>query len=293
MEEITLELNQPIHDVQSNPEIKAPSGTVPDRANMEDSPVKQAEPDLQVIGRIKSSAYGGFTKILATLTAGMSKSDIISIENGQLNSISGGGYLYSDMSMLFGKNNFDIIDPQHSIKLLRLITGGDEVIFVNDRAESKYLISNLVDDIPQITVALAQPDPSTSPKITKPTLGDKVEFMVLEPEVVNTLQTAAKNLESQFFIINIFEKEDGSLEIASVSTDKETFNYDFKSAEHKTTAYKLFNPFPIAKPESLQFELWKNEANELWVKTISAIGIANIEYTEKITPMGDFDTFAL
>lgn len=295
MEEFTLQ-DPTLDAFTSNPTIEEPQGTIESSIKLQEEAsvvVDDGDQDLTVIGRIKSSAYGGFTKILATLTTGMSKSDVISIEAGKLNSISGGGFLYSDMSMLFGENNFDIIDPQYSIKLLRLVTGGDEVVFVNDKANSRYLISNLVDGNPQITVALSQPDPSSSPRITKPQLGERVETMTLEPEVVTTLQTAAKNLDSQFFILNIISDGIDGMAIASISTDKETFNYDFKNTDVQATAYKLFNPLPIAKPETLQFELFKTESGELWVKTISVVGIANIEYMEKITPMGEFDTFSL
>lgn len=294
MDEIKMNIGEDaVQGFKENPEVQPPIDTIPNKIEDEvHAPAAAAEPELSVIGRIKSSAYGGFTKILSTLTAGMSKSDIISIEKGKLNSISGGGFLYSDMSILFGENNFDIIDPQFNIKVLRLVTGGDEVVFVNDKANSRYLISNHIDGHPQITVALAQPDPTTSPKISKPELGTKVESMTLEPEVVGTLQAAAKNLDSQFFILNIFTSKEDSLEITSISTDKKTFNYDFKSGDDET-AYKLFNPFPILKPESLQFELFQNEVGELWVKTVSSIGLANIEYMEKITPMGEFDTFSL
>lgn len=293
--DITLGEKQ-VEGFKENPEIKTPLDTIPIKPELElevSEGNDKSEVSSSVIGRIKSSAYGGFTKILSTLTTGMSKSDVIIIEKGKLNSISGGGFLYCDLSMLFGENNFEIIDPQYNIKVLRLVTGGDEVVFLNDAANSKYLVSNHVDNNPQITVALAQPNPTTTPKITKPRLGEKVETLILEPEVVSTLQAAAKNLDSQFFILNIFSTEDKKLEIKSISTDNKIFNYDFKNVDNEVTAYKLFNPFPIVKPETLKFELFQNEAGEIWIKTISAIGLANIEYMEKITPMGEFDIFSL
>lgn len=275
-----------------NPVVDAPEDTVQERAEVveETTPKSSSsESDLKVIGRIKSSAYGGFTKILSTLTAGMNKTDVISIEKGKLSSISGGGFLYCDMSVLFGENNFDIVDPQYSIKLLKLVTGGDEVVFIDNNENNKYLVSNLVDGNPQITVAMTKPDPTTHPKITKPNTGEKAYGMEIDPEVVNTLQTAAKNLDSQFFILKLKEE---SKKVASIATHDESFNYDFEISAESETSYKLFNPFPIAKPESLSFEVHKNEAGEIWIKTISVVGLATIEYTEKITPMGNFDTFS-
>jgi len=273
-------------------EIEPAPVTVAEREELKDDFEVQDAENQRIIGRIKSSAYGGFTKILATLSANMAKTDIISIENGKLSSISGGGFLYSDMSTLFGENNFDIIDPKFNIKMLRLVTGGDEVVFVQDNTQHRYLISSLVDGVPKDTVALPQPDQTTAPRITRPNLGQKIYSFEVHPEVVAVIQTSEKNAESQFFILDIVENE-GAFKINSISTDKETFKHTFNSFEGEVTQYKVFNPFPIAKIEELSFELWKNESNEFWIKTVSMVGIASIEYSEKISPMGDFDTFSL
>jgi len=290
--EITTEIKN--LDAAQQVEVSEPAPTtVTEREELNDDFEVQDAENQRVIGRIKSSAYGGFTKILATLSANMAKTDIISIENGKLSSISGGGFLYSDMSALFGENNFDIIDPKFNIKMLRLVTGGDEVVFVQDNTQHRYLISSLVDGVPKDTVALPQPDQTTAPRITRPNLGEKVYGFEVHPEVVSVIQTAEKNAESQFFILDVIKDESNEYKINSISTDKETFKHSFNSFDGECTQYKVFNPFPIAKIEELSFELWKNDSDEFWIKTISIVGMASIEYSEKISPMGDFDTFSL
>ena len=255
--------------------------------------------DPVVIGTINSAAYGGFTKILSLLTANMGKSDIISIEEGKLSTISGGGFLYCDLSMLFGENNFDIIDPTYSIKLLKLISGGDEVTFIDDDANSRYLVSNLVDGHPQINITLPKPDPSMNPKITRPTLGEvQEEVPNIDPDLVSTITSAEKNLDSQFFILEVVESE-GKHIITSISTDKETFKFNFKDSwpsddgSPEPVKYKLFNPFPIPKPDEIKMSLYKTGENDLWIVTTSEVGMAQIDYMEKLTPMGVFDTFSL
>ena len=249
------------------------------------------------IGTISSSSYGGFTKILSLLTSNMGKTDIISIEQGKLSIVSGGGYLYCDLSILFGENDMDIIDPQYSIKLMKLISGGDEVVFIDDVPNDKYLISNKVDGKPLITITLPKPDPSMNPRISKPELGDVGEELDnINPDLVNTITTAEKNLESQYFILEVNENPNtGKPEVISIATDQETFKYNFKDSweaddGQELQKYKLFNPFPIAKPDSIKFELYKVN-DEYWVKTSSEVGLAHIEYMEKLTPMGIFDTF--
>ncbi len=269
--------------------------------DMEESTPDVAPEGPKLIGTINSAAYGGFTKILSLLTTNMGKTDIISIEDGKLSTLSSGGFLYCDLSVLFGENNFDIIDPQYSIKLLKLISGGDEVTFIDDDAESRYLVSNLVDGVPQINITLPKPDPTMNPKITKPDLGERQEIVSnIDPDLVGTISAAEKNLDSQYFILNIIDDPDTNKQsIQTISTDKDTFKFNFRDSPQGDTVgnepvkYKLFNPFPIPKPDEIEFSLYKSESGELWVKTTSEVGMAQIDYIEKLTPMGIFDAFSL
>jgi hypothetical protein len=300
MEDVTFDVGDTasLNEFTDNPDI--PDTEVQESVvSTPETPVKgSGEPE--VIGTISSAAYGGFVKILSLLTANSGKTDIISIEEGKLSTIAGGGFLYCDLSILFGENNFDIIDPQYSIKLLKLISGGDQVTFIDDDANSKYLISNLVDGNPQINIKLPKPDPSMNPKITKPNLGELQEVVQnIDPDLVNTITSAEKNLESQYFILEIVENPDnGKKEIVSISTDQETFKFNFKDSWKANDGaepqkYKLFNPFPIPKPDEIEFELYQSESGELWVKTVSEVGMAKIDYSEKLTPVGLFDSLSL
>jgi hypothetical protein len=266
---------------------------------MEEFTQNSEEVTPKIIGKINSALYGGFTKILSLLTSNMGKSDIISIKDGKLNSISGGGYLHCDLEQLFGKNNFDIIDPQYSIKLMKLISGGDEVIFIDDEENAQYHISSLQNDEPQITITLPKPDFSNGMKIGYPETGDMhCDLENIDPDLVNTITTAEKNIDSQYFIIEIIKnKETEKYDIVSLATDKETFKYHFINQknidESLIEKYKLFNPFPVQKPDEIKFQLYKNEAGDFWIRTITEVGMAKIEYIEKLSKMNVFDTFSL
>ncbi len=297
MEEFSLEVpGETLDGFIDNPEVTPTPINTPTNIGLTEDPDPDPDPNNEpkVIGTIKSSAYGGFTKIVSLLTGNMGKSDIIAIENGKLSTISGGGFLYCDLSILFGENNFNIIDPQYSVKLMKLISGGDEVTFVDDDANSHYLISNLVDGEPQINITLPKPDPTMNPTITKPQLGELQEILPeITPDLVNTITTAEKNLDSQFFILTVFE-EDEKQKISSISTDHKAFKFNFcNPGEAELTEFKLFNPFPIPKPDEITFELYKSPGDELWVKTTSEVGMANVDYMEKLNPMGLFDSFQL
>jgi hypothetical protein len=305
MEELDINVNDTtLEGFTSNPEVDTffdeEEEETTEVATEVATEVETSQDEPKVIGTINSASYGGLTKILSLLTTNSGKSDIISIEKGKLSTIYSGGFLYCDLSILFGENNFDIIDPQYSIKLMKLISGGDEVVFVEDDAKSRYLISNLVDGHPQININLPKPDPSLNSKITKPNIGELQENLEdMNPDLAVTISTAEKNLDSQYFILEVNKNSDtNKTEIISISTDKETFKYNFKDSligdsDQETSSYKLFNPFPVPKPDEIEFKLFETEAGDLWIQTISEVGLAKIEYMEKLAPMGLFDTYTL
>ena len=298
MDTVTLDVDgEVLGGITDNPVVP---DIQPEVSEDRQNPDEVGSGEAQVIGTISSAAYGGFTKILSLLTTNMGKSDVISIKEGKLSTVSGGGYLYCDLSVLFGDNDLDIIDPQYNIKLMKLITGGDEVVFVDDEPKERYLISSLVEGKPVIDIALQKPDPSMNPRITKPELGELNQVLEkIDPDLVNTIITAEKNLDSQYFIVEINENhQTGKSEIINISTDKETFKYNFADSwvaddGQELTKFKLFNPFPIAKPDDIVVELYRSESGEYWIKTSSEVGLAQIEYMEKLTPMGIFETFSL
>jgi len=300
MEELNINVTDDTLDgFTDNPVFEEPIPMAPE-PTADENRAEDDDQDSKVIGTISSAAYGGLTKILSLLTGNMGKSDVMEIEKGKLSTISGGGFLYCDLSVLFEENNFAIIDPQYSLKLMKLISGGDEVVFIDDSANSRYLISSLVDSKPQINITLPKPDPSMTPNITKPSLGEEQEKLDgIDPDLVNTITTAEKNLDSQYFILEVNENpQTQKTEIISISTDKETFKYNFKDSwqaddGQETVKYKLFNPFPIPKPDEIDFQLFKNQNDDLWVQTTSEVGMAKIEYMEKLAPIGIFDTMVL
>lgn len=256
------------------------------------TPTQDSDQGVQIVGQIKSSLYVGLIKILGAISSNMSKMDVITIDRGEMSSISDGGFIYCDMSLLFGNNSFDIIDPQTSIKQLKLIKGGDEVVFLNDAANSRYLITSIENNSPKTTVVLGQPDPSYTQKITKPILNEVLHSTMLDIEDVELLQSAQKTYESQFFII---ELDTNSNELIRVSTSKREFYHNFADSDdtRSTTEYKLFKPFPILKPEEFIFEVHSGNNNDMWVTSKSKAGIISIEYMEKLSLVGEFDTFSL
>ena len=281
---------QPIPPIQTMQELKdskVPTQTSNDPIQGMDEEMKV----MKVVGKIQSAAFGGFTKILSFLAQGTSSQDIIYIKEGKLNLVKNAGYIFCDLSIMFDDNNLEIIDPTKSIKLLSLIKGGDEVLFLKDDSNSRYLISNLVDDKVSTTVSLPQPDHSVNIEVSAPEIGELKFRQELAIDFVDNIQSAIKALESQYLKLELVI-EDDSFDIVSISTSDDIFKQELIHTQKETKIFKIFNPFPITKPDEFYFEVHQRE-DELWVKTISYSGMVNIEYLEKIEEESEFDTFSL
>jgi ribosome-interacting GTPase 1 len=246
------------------------------------------EEGVYQIGKIQSALYGGFIKILSFLSAGTTSQDIIHIREGNLNLVKNAGYIYADLSIFFEDHDLDIIDPTKNTKLLSLIKGGDEVMFVKDNNNSRYLITSLVNNIPSTSITLPQAENQNNMQISAPELGELKLRRELEIDLVETIQNASKAVESDYLKFEL----DSNYNIISISTSDDIFKQELMTSTEETKVYKIFNPFAFAKPDELYIEFYENNG-EAWVKTISAIGMVNLEYSEKIEEVGEFDTFAL
>lgn len=242
------------------------------------------------IGKIKSALFGGLTKILSFLSQGTGTQDIIYIKEGKLSLIKNAGFIYCDLSIMFENNDLELVDPTRSIKLLNLIKGGDEVLFIKDDENSRYLISNLIEGEPSTTITLPQPDRTVVQEVQPPELGELKYSQEIEIEVVDNIQQASKTLESQFLKIEI-QKDD--FKVISISTSDDIFKHQISQKNGETEIYKVFNPFPINKPDALYLEVHEDNLGKKWIRTISSTGMVNIEYSEVIETIGEFDTFML
>jgi len=261
--------------------------------NSMNTPTQQGSPieaDAYQIGKIQSALYGGLIKILSFLSTGTTSQDIIHIREGNLNLVKNAGYIYADLSIFFDTHDLDIIDPVKNTKLLGLIKGGDEVMFIKDNANSRYLITSLVNGNPSTSITLPQAENQNNLQITAPELGELKLRRELEVDLVETIQNASKAVEADYLKFEL----DTDFNIVSISTSDDIFKQEFVTIPDgtETKVYKIFNPFAFTKPDEFYIEFYQN-GDDIWVKTISAIGMVNLEYSEKIEEVGEFDTFSL
>ena len=241
----------------------------------------------EIIAEIPSAMYGAFVKILSFLSSGMSSEDIFFIKQGQLNAKKSAGFLYSDMSTLFNENDFEIQDPTNAVKLLSLIKGGDNTLFIKDNDNKEYIISSVVNNEPQRMVSLPIPDIPIDEQVQKPEIGELVKEFDFEIGRIEDLINASKITESYYYILNF----DENFNLVSIETSNKKFKDIFNKNEIKNQ-YKLFDLMLVSKPDTYKIQLFKNE-DSYFIKTISDIDLVEIEYIEKIDKLSEFDSFNL
>jgi len=239
----------------------------------------------EVIADIPSEIYGAFIKILQFLSQGMSSQDIFFIKDGKLNSKKTVGFIYSDMSELFANNNIEIVDPSNAVKLLSLLKGGENVVFVKEGEQ--YIIATMDNNEPIRSVVLPIPEVQAQDVITKPEIGDLVKSFDIPVDRIEDAINASKVTDSSYFIVSL----DSDHNIISIETQDGKYKDIFmKGTVDKQ--YKLFDLTLVSKPDNFKFEIHKNE-DDVWFKMISDIGLVNIEYLEKVDTLNEFDAFAL
>jgi len=240
-----------------------------------------------VIAEIPSAFYGGFVKILSFLAQGMSSQDTFFIKDGKLVSKKSAGFIYSNMQELFDENDFEILDPANAVKLLGLIKGGDKTVFLRDEDEKEYVITNMKDGEPDRIVTLSIPEVHPDEVTEIPNIGEKVSELEVDVARIEDIINAQKATDSAYYLLNF----DNDFKLYSIETSNKNFKDIFeKENGAELSAYKLFDLMMISKPDSFKIEIYKN-GDDIWLKTISDIGLVEIEYVEKIDKSSDFDAF--
>jgi hypothetical protein len=242
-----------------------------------------------LIAEVPSALYGGFVKILSFLAQGMSTQDMFFIKEGKLVSKKSAGFIYSDMTDLFETNDFEIQDPNNVVKLLNLIKGGDKIAFVKNSESQEYVISNIKDGEPDRIITLPIPDVHPDEIITKPDIGNMVSEIEIDVARIEDIINAQKVTDSSYFNL----KFDDQFKLYSIETSNGNFKDIFeKDNGVETKTYKLFDLMMISKPDTFKIRVYKNN-NDIWLQTVSDIGLVEIEYMEKIDELSEFDSFSL
>lgn len=235
---------------------------------------------MKILTTINYDLYSELTKILNNISQGKESSDIISINNGVLIDATVNGFLKADLTKLFGENSIDILHPSHATKLMKLLKGGNEIYFIDDEENNKYVITNTI-------ASISIPKAFEKKLITIPEIGEKLSTVTLGSDIVNAIFEAKKMLDAEYVTIHLI---DNKIAAISINNDYE-YKIDANADLNQSKKYKLYDFMPL-KSQVYRYEVYKN-GGDIWIKIIMNLSSIEVEYFEKLTSIGAFDGFSL
>ena len=238
---------------------------------------------LQSIGNCKTSAWGAFIKILEFIAKDLGNNDIISIENGTIDTHKSGIFIHCDMQNILGNISLNLTSPDSSVKLLKLIRGGDLVQIFKEEATNNYMFCNIANDriLTRVHTKLAANTVALLSKV--PELGQPIrqkEISNSDKEILKTIIAGRSAIGADEPYRFGFSKSDLSLVSIGVGKD---FTYFFQDSGIETLEYRCFNPFPVPNMDSCIIKVFNaEEEGKLWLQTVSNIEISSIICTEYI-----------
>jgi len=207
------------------------------------------------IASIRAAAYGGLIKIIETVSKKMTSSDILKIKEGQIVSNMSGGYISSDLTAIFGKNNWELKDPNGALKRLKLIKGNNTVSIYDDK--TRYIILNedkgFVKQKMFINKTLNNMETNN---ITKSNPGELKYSMEIEGGIIANLITARASLNIDYYNLVI---DSDTKELVSISINDEFTENFLTSAGRNIKKYRTLELFPVSKAEETKIDIYEDK----------------------------------
>ena len=248
------------------------------------------------LSSFKSAFYGGFRTILEFLSQGAKSEDFLNVKKGVIQLEKFGGFIYCDLNKLFGENDFCIINPAKTSKLMKLIKGGDYVKIFEDEIEKKYLISKIVADKADTKLKIDRADENDIPLDKRgidiyPNFHEKIFETEIELEKVsNVVEAVNTTMVNMIFKINKTTNELISIEAQDV--------YEIILGEETTddNVIKLScrNPFPISRANHIILRIYRNKNEngsdleyQYYVETANDLTITTLLFVESLNEIKD------
>lgn len=234
------------------------------------------------IGACKTSVWGAFIKITEFIAKDLGNNDIIVIDNGTIDTHKEGVFIHCDMQNILGNISLNITAPDSSVKLLKLIRGGDLVQIFQEEATKSYVFCNIAGDkiLTRVKTKLAA-DASVNGFGKAPNLGTPVrqkEISNADKEIIKTIIAGKSAIGSDEPYRFGFSKADASLVSIGVGKD---FTHFFQDSGIETVEYRVYNPFPVPNMDSCIIRIYDDaDPKKKWIQTVSNIEISSIVCTE-------------
>ena len=238
---------------------------------------------LQSIGSCKVSVWSALITILDFIAKGTSNNDIISIEKGTIDTHRDGIFIHCNMQNILGNISLNLTSPDTSVKLLKLIRGGELIQIFKEEETNSYVFCNIMDGKPATKVKTTFAHEAADGFGKAPALGNPIfqkEIPQNEKEIVKTIIAGKAAISSDEPYRFGFSKIDNSL--VSIGVGK-NFTHYFQDSTIEVDEYRVFNPFPVPNMESIIIRFFKKaDDNTCWIQTVSNINVSSIVCTEKV-----------
>lgn len=237
---------------------------------------------LTNIGSCKTSVWGAFIKITEFIAKDLGNNDIIVIDNGTIDTHKEGVFIHCDMQNILGNISLNITAPDSSVKLLKIIRGGDLVQIFREDSTNSYVFCNITGDKvgTRVKTKLAA-DASVSGFGKAPELGTPIrqkEISNADKEIIKTIIAGKSAIGSDEPYRFGFSKVDDSLVSIGVGKD---FTHFFQDSNIETVEYRVYNPFPVPNMDSCIIRIYADaDPKKKWIQTVSNIEISSIVCTE-------------
>ena len=237
---------------------------------------------LESIGSCKTSTWSALITILDFIAKDLSNNDIIAIDNGSIDTHRNGNFIHCDMKNILGNISLNLTSPDTSVKLLKLIKGGELIQIFKESSTNSYMFCNIQDGniLTRVKTSYAADtvtELSKAPLLPNPVF--KKEIPNQEKEIIKTIISGRSAVGSEEPYRFGFSKADNSLVSIGVGKD---FTHFFKDSSIETDEYRVYNPFPVPNMESCIMEFFKCQDGTTWIRTISNISVSSIICTEKV-----------
>ena len=237
---------------------------------------------LSNVGSCKTSVWGAFIKITEFIAKDLGNNDIIVIDNGTIDTHKEGVFIHCDMQNILGNISLNITAPDSSVKLLKLIKGGDLVQIFREDATQSYVFCNIAgDEVKTRVKTKLAADASVNGFGKAPELGTPIrqkEISNADKEIIKTIIAGKSAMGSDEPYRFGFSNVDDSLVSIGVGKD---FTYFFQDSGIKTTEFRVYNPFPVPNMDSCIIRIFKDaDPKKRWIQTVSNIEISSIVCTE-------------
>lgn len=237
---------------------------------------------LESIGSCKTSTWSALITILEFIAKGLSNNDVIEIDKGLIDTHRNGNFIHCDMRQILGNISLNLTAPETSVKLLKLIKGGELIQIFKENATQKYVYCNIQDGEIKTRVktsfsAESGGEFSKAPILAKAAF--KKEIPPQEKEILKTIISGRSASGSEEAFRFGFSKTDNTLVSVGVGKD---FTHFFKDSKIEIDEYRCYNPFPVPNMDSCIIEFYREEDGSNWIRTISNINVSSIVCTEKV-----------